>query len=95
MLARNPILDSQGKQPPVLPALDSTFRYKTVRWILLYLDTRKASGLDGIPAIVLKMCAPELRAIPVGCAHSRIRIEVFPIICDGTTGTKRKWVQKH
>ena len=39
------------------------FRVRQVQRILLSLDTKKSSGLDGIPAIVLKRCAPELAPI--------------------------------
>lgn len=42
---------------------DLKFKVKSVRHILCNLDCSKASGLDGIPAIVLKKCAPELAPV--------------------------------
>ena len=70
IFARNSTLDSQGKEPPTLSRIDSSmpeiiFRVKNIRRILLDLDTSKACGLDGVPAILLKKCAAELA--PVFC----------------------------
>ena len=39
------------------------FSTRKVRQTLLQLDTSKSKGPDGIPAIVLKTCAPELAPI--------------------------------
>ena len=39
------------------------FSTRKVRQTLLQLDTSKSKGPDGIPAIVLKICAPELAPI--------------------------------
>ena len=40
-----------------------TFYTRKVRKALLQLNTSKSSGPDGIPAIVLKSCAPELAPV--------------------------------
>src|SRR3978361_723787 len=44
---------------------DITFRHRTIKRILSKLDCNKAVGPDGVPAIVLKKCAPELTPILV------------------------------
>ena len=50
---------------PLQNALCHPFKFSTrkVRQTLLQLDTSKSKGPDGIPAIVLKTCAPELAPI--------------------------------
>ena len=62
--ASNSNLDDQESQPPLYPTSTLTMspiRFSTckVRKALLQLNTSKSSGPDGIPAIVLKSCAPE------------------------------------
>ena len=61
-------LDDQGLQPHHFPPSKFTmspitFSTRKVRQTLLQLDTSKSKGPDGIPAIVLKTCAPELAPI--------------------------------
>ena len=63
--ASNSNLDDQESQPPLYPTSTlamSPIKFSTrkVRKALLQLNTSKSSGPDGIPAIVLKSCAPEL-----------------------------------
>src|SRR3978361_1022265 len=70
LFAANSTLDSQGKAPPSVPNTntsmpDITFCHRTIKRILSKLDCNKAVGPDGVPAIVLKKCAPELTSILV------------------------------
>src|SRR3978361_490233 len=56
--------------PPSIPNSntsmpDITFRHRTIKRILSKLDCKKAVGSDGVPAIDLKKCAPELTPILV------------------------------
>lgn len=66
--AENANLDA-GDQVPSLPSSlpasmsPISFRQPLIRKILSSLDISKAPGADGIPAIVLKNCAPELTPI--------------------------------
>ena len=68
VFASNSNLDYQGVQPHHFPPSKFTmspikFSTRKVRQTLLQLDTSKSKGPDGIPAIVLKTCAPELAPI--------------------------------
>ena len=68
VFASNSNLDDQGVQPRHFPSSKFTmspikFSTRNVRQTLLQLDTSKSKGPDGIPAIVLKTCAPELAPI--------------------------------
>ena len=68
VFAFNANLDDQGVQPHHFPPskfIMSPIKFSTrkVRQTLLQLDTSKSKGPDGIPAIVLKTCAPELEPI--------------------------------
>ena len=67
VFASNSNLDDQGVQPHHFPLPNSLspikFSTRKVRQTLLQLDTSKSNGPDGIPAIVLKPCAPELAPI--------------------------------
>ncbi|CAH1642075.1 unnamed protein product [Spodoptera littoralis] len=68
IFASNSTLDDGGHEPPVVPWCgrympDVRFHQRTVRLALLSLDVHKSSGPDGIPPIVLKMCAPELAPV--------------------------------
>ena len=61
------------------------FSTRNVRQTLLQLDTSKSKGPDGIPAIVLKTCAPEL---------ATILNKLFQLSC--TLGTfPTSWKQAH
>ena len=66
--ASNSNLDYQGSQPPLYSISTITmshFKFSTrkVRRVLLQLNTSKCKGPDGILAIVLKSCAPELAPV--------------------------------
>lgn len=66
--AGNSRLDSGFKQPPTVPCCDSSMpeiaiHAKEVLRVLRSLDVNKASGPDGIPARVLRNCAPELSPV--------------------------------
>jgi len=66
--ASNSNRDDQDFQAPLYPTSTITmspikFSTRKVRKVLLQLNTSKSSGSDGIPAIGLKSCAPEL--VPV------------------------------
>ncbi|CAG4952044.1 unnamed protein product [Colias eurytheme] len=68
LFAENSRLDSMNKTPPSIPNCgsvmpDISIRQKDVLHIMRNLDVNKASGPDGIPAIVLKTCAPELSPV--------------------------------
>ena len=68
VFASNSNLDDQGVQPHHFPPSKFTmspikFSTRKVCQTLLQLDTSKSKGPDGIPAIVLKTCAPELAPI--------------------------------
>lgn len=65
LFAANSCIDDCGAVPPEIPHCGSTMpdiriRQCDVRTELQSLDVRKASGPDGIPAVVLKKCAAEL-----------------------------------
>ncbi|XP_045511489.1 uncharacterized protein LOC123706298 [Colias croceus] len=68
LFANNSRLDSGNKCPPVIPHSGSymssiNVTQKTVLKTLRNLDVNKASGPDGLPAIVFKNCAPELSPV--------------------------------
>ncbi|XP_063540969.1 uncharacterized protein LOC134749894 [Cydia strobilella] len=68
LFASNSTLDDGGNAPPTIPRCESympdvRFKQSSVRKALLSLVTHKSSGPDGIPAVVLKMCAPELAPV--------------------------------
>ena len=68
VFAPNSNLNDQWFQPHYFPRSKFTmlpikFSTRKVRQTLLQLDTSKSKGPDGIPAIVLKTCAPELAPI--------------------------------
>ena len=60
--ASNSNLDDQESQPPLYPT-STKLSTRKVRKALLQLNTSKSSGPDGIPATVLKSCAPELAPV--------------------------------
>lgn len=68
LFASNSTLDDGGLSPPTISQCDSMmpdvrFTQREVRRALISLDVKKSSGPDGIPAIVLKTCAPELTPV--------------------------------
>ncbi|XP_049886813.1 uncharacterized protein LOC126381362 [Pectinophora gossypiella] len=68
LFANNSRLDAGLSAPPTLPRCDSsmpevTIHLREVRKALCSLDVNKASGPDGIPARVLRLCAPELSPV--------------------------------
>ncbi|CAH2084689.1 unnamed protein product [Euphydryas editha] len=66
LFASNSTLNvDESAVPPTIPRCghsmpEISFSQRDVRRELLSLDVHKSSGPDGIPAIVLKQCAPEL-----------------------------------
>ena len=65
VFASNFNVDDEESKPPLYPTTTLTmppveFSTLKVRKTLLQLNTSKSKGPDGIPAIVLKTCAPEL-----------------------------------
>ena len=83
MFAKNSTLDSKNKVPPPLPAVDAqmheiVFKHRTIKRILLNLDTSKASGLDGISPIVLKKCALELTPVLCKLFSLSYKSGIFP-----------------
>lgn len=69
LFSSNSTLNPPSNHPlPSVPIVHSrlpkiSFHNRTVAKILKNLDTTKASGLDNVPAILLKKCAPELTPI--------------------------------
>ena len=68
MFSSNSTVADSTQSPPSFPRFSETittipFTTRLVRQTMLILDTKKASGPDGIPPIVLKNCAPELAPI--------------------------------
>ncbi|XP_046976468.1 uncharacterized protein LOC124542576 [Vanessa cardui] len=68
LFAENSRLDAGSASPPNIPPCDSMMpeiriRQREVLKILRTLNVNKASGPDGIPAIVLRNCAPELSPV--------------------------------
>ena len=54
------------------------FNSNTLKKILLTLDTKKATGPDGIPAIVLKTCAEELAPLLQNLFQLSLEKGIFP-----------------
>ena len=54
------------------------FSRRKVRKALLQLNTFKSSGPDGIPAIVLKSCAPELAPVLNKLFQLSYNLGIFP-----------------
>ena len=54
------------------------FSTRKVRKVLLQLSTSKSSGPDGIPAIVLKSCAPELAPVLNKLFQLSYNLGIFP-----------------
>ena len=54
------------------------FSTRKVRKALPQLSTSKSSGPDGIPAIVLKSCAPELAPVPNKLLQLSYNLGIFP-----------------
>lgn len=68
LFAGNSRLDANRANPPTLPHCGAfmpsiTIHTKEVRKALQNLDVNKASGPDGIPARLLRVCAPELSPV--------------------------------
>ncbi|KAJ8719149.1 hypothetical protein PYW07_016705 [Mythimna separata] len=83
LFARNSRLDTSSATPPTLPHCDTSMsevriRNKEVLRALCRLDVNKANGSDGIPAIVLKACAPELcgSTTCIGVASAQLTLSV-------------------
>lgn len=83
MFSNNSVLDPQNAVPPTIPPVESSmaeikFRVRAVRRALEQLDCKKAVGLDGIPPIVLKKCAPELAPILTRLFQYSYQSQTFP-----------------
>lgn len=83
--AKNSTLEAGQKEPPNIPNVQASmpevkFRTKSICRILKQLNSRKSTGPDGIPAIVLKECSPELA--PLLCRLFKLSYEqkTFPNI---------------
>ena len=68
IFAKNSNIDPGNLTPPTLPPTQHSmpkieFNTEKLKKILMNLNTKKATGPDGIPTIVLKMCAVELTPI--------------------------------
>ena len=102
IFASNSNLDDEDSQCPLYSTSTITMPPVTfftckVRKTLLQLNTSKSKGADGIPAIVLKSCAPEFAPVlnklfqlsySVGIfPSSRKLAHVFPIPKKGTSLT--------
>ena len=80
----NSTLDDIGRDLPDCPSrVDSSLSTinvtpKMVGKVISHLDTSKASGPDRIPAIVLKMCSPELFSILSKLHNLCLTHSVFP-----------------
>ena len=81
LFAESSRLNPGGARPPPSPdgcetsMSDIRIHQKDVRRVLSSLDVNKASGPDGIPAIVLTTCAPELSPILTRLFRLRMRLE--------------------
>ncbi|KAL0878611.1 hypothetical protein ABMA27_003690 [Loxostege sticticalis] len=83
LFASNSRLDTGSKHPPTLPHCDSlmpeiTVFNKEVRRSILSLDVNKASGPDGIPARVLRYCAPELAPVLTRLYRLSLKTKILP-----------------
>lgn len=84
LFAANSRLEDRGSQtPPTLPdcgfsMADIRIRQCDVRRELRSLDVRKASGPDGIPAVVLRACAAELSPALTRLYRASYRTGVVP-----------------
>ena len=81
--ASNSNLDDQDFRPTLYPTSTITMspiKYSTrkVRKVLLRLNTSKSSGPDGIPAIVLKSCAPGLTPVLNKLFQPSYNLGIFP-----------------
>ncbi|XP_047997328.1 uncharacterized protein LOC125234949 [Leguminivora glycinivorella] len=83
LFASNSRLDAGSKLPPTLPQCSSSMqgiaiRQNEVRRALQTLDVNKANGPDGIPARVLKQCAPELSPVLTRLYRLSLQTRVVP-----------------
>ena len=81
--ASNSNLDDQESQPPLYPTSTLTmspikFSTRKVRKAFLQLNTSKSSRPNGIPAIVLKSCAPELARVLNKLFQISYNLGIFP-----------------
>ena len=83
IFASNSNLDDQDFEAPLYPTSTiamSPIKFSTRKvWkVLLQLNTSKSSGPDGIPAIVLKSCAPELAPVLNKLFQLSHNLGIFP-----------------
>lgn len=76
-------LDTSGETPPSLPRCEASMQeiriqQKEVLKTLRGLDVNKASGPDGISAVVLKTCAPELSPVLTRLFSLSLKTGVVP-----------------
>ena len=82
--ARNSTLKDEGHSLPAFPSRtdievpDPLITPMKVARIIHTLDASKATGPDGIPVIVLKMCSPELSPILAKLFNMCVSSSVFP-----------------
>ena len=83
IFAKNSNIDPGNLTPPTLPPTQHSmpkieFNTEKLKKILMNLNTKKATGPDGIPAIVLKMCAVELTPILRELFQYSLEKGIFP-----------------
>ena len=83
IFASNSNLDDQGVQPHDFPLQNSLCHplsspHKKFHQNFFQLETSKSKGPDGIPAIVLKTCAPELAPILNKLFQLSYTLSTFP-----------------
>ena len=81
--ASNSNRDDQDFQAPLYPTSTITmspikFSTRKVRKVLLQLNIFKSSGPDGIPAIVVTSCAPELTPVLKKLFKLSYNLGIFP-----------------
>ena len=83
-IKQNSTLNDEGHLLPAFPSRTATvvsnplITPKKITWTIHSLDASKATGPDGIPAIVLKMCSPELSPILAKLFNMCLAVSVFP-----------------
>ena len=83
IFAKNSNINTGNLSPPTIPSTQHSmpkiqFNTEQLKKILLNLNTKKATGPDGIPAIVLKMCAVELSPILRELFQYSLEKGIFP-----------------
>ena len=90
--SKNSNIDDSGISLPVFPSRTNlklhniSINPKTVKKVLTYLDSSKASGPDCIPVVVLKNCEPELSYVLVELFNMCLKESFFQIV-----GRSHRW----